>query len=71
MLLDRRYESPDPAEIHSTLLTPEYSGDLLYQLHHPKVSLGLIVGEGDVEILHECKDLFLVVATTIQEILCF
>lgn len=59
----------DPAEIHSPLLTPEYSGDLLF--HHPKVSLGLIVGEGDGEILHECQDLFLVVATTIPEILCF
>jgi hypothetical protein len=32
----------DPAEIHSPLLTAEYSGDLLF--HHPKVSLGLIVG---------------------------
>jgi len=72
VLLDRRYESPDPAEIHSALFAPERPGeDLLFQFHHVEVSLGLIIGEWDGEILYECQDLFQVFVAPTQEILCF
>jgi len=71
MLLDGRYKSSDSAEVHRPLFTSECPGDLLFQFHHPEIPFGLIIGEGDGEILHECQDLVLVVATAVQEVLRF
>ena len=60
MLAGGRNISSDLNEMIGADLGAKGSGDFLFNLDHPDVSLGLIVVKRDAEVIHEGQDLWFV-----------
>ena len=46
----------------------ETAGYFLFDLHHPQVALGLVVVEGDAEVVHKGEDFWAVVTQPVKQI---
>ena len=68
LLSRRREDRSNDRELLGAGCLSETAGDFLFDLHHPHVAFGLIVGEGHVRIIEEAQRVFLAMVETREEI---